>query len=69
MFIVSPQLAFALIDDIKNGSFNPRDWHSVAAKLMVEEMLKWTTYSQDYLKDYSLEGHTEPLNNNDEWNT
>jgi hypothetical protein len=45
MLIISPQLSFSLIDEMKNGLFNPRDWHSVAAKLMIEEMLKWTYYS------------------------
>ena len=69
MLIISPQLSFSLIDEMKNGLFNPRDWHSVAAKLMIEEMLKWTYYSWDYLKDYSIKGYKEPLNNNNEWNT
>jgi hypothetical protein len=36
---------------------------------MIEEMLKWTYYSWDYLKDYSIKGYKEPLNNNNEWNT
>lgn len=69
MMTVSPNILLSILEDVREGVFQPREWHNSMMNLMVLELLELYPYSQNYLESYMqrIGNKVDPINYNEQW--
>lgn len=52
MMKVAPNILISVLEDVRDGVFQPRAWHLDMLELMIKESLILYPYSKDYLDSY-----------------